>query len=158
MTEQKNIDASKAEKIKASIEAMKGYLNSVPFSSQLGMVVTEATTKEITLRFEMQPHLIGNMTHRILHGGVIATAMDMAGGAIGVIAAYPKVPKEERMERLKRFGTIDMQVEYLKPGRGEWFEVIATVMRAGKQVCVTRMDLYNNDGDLIATASGTYLY
>ncbi|WYB25258.1 thioesterase family protein [Gallaecimonas sp. GXIMD1310] len=60
-------------------------------------------------------------------------------------------------DKFGRMGTIDMRVDYLRPGRGERFVATAEVIRAGNKVAVTRMELHNEKGDHIAFGTGTYL-
>jgi uncharacterized protein (TIGR00369 family) len=56
-----------------------------------------------------------------------------------------------------RLGTIDLRVDYLRPGYGTEFVASATVMRAGRTVAVTRMELHNEKDVLIAVGTGSYV-
>jgi len=58
---------------------------------------------------------------------------------------------------IARIGTIDMRVDYLRPGRGARFYSSGTVMRTGRKVAVTRMELKNSDDVLIAVGTGAYI-
>lgn len=151
------------EKARILLDRLKTSFDSTPFVKLLGIALTEADSAHVNARFDMRPELVGNAIKQILHGGVIATALDMVGGIMGVIAVYQRmkeddVPKAERYMRLAKLGTIDMRVDYLQPGRGKHFEASATLLRVGKKVFVTRMELHNDSGELIAAATGTYLY
>lgn len=151
------------EKARILLDRLKAGFDSTPFVKLLGIELTEADSEHVKARFDMRPDLVGNAIKQILHGGVIATALDMVGGIMGVIAVYQRmkeddVPKAERYMRLAKLGTIDMRVDYLQPGRGKHFEASATLLRVGKKVFVTRMELHNDSGELIAAATGTYLY
>ena len=87
--------------------------------------------------------------------------LDTVGGATATLAAWQRMADadpQERLARLGRLGTLDMRVDYLKPGRGTWFRVSGSVLRAGNKVMVTRVDMHNNEGMLIAAATATYLY
>ena len=75
-----------------------------------------------------------------------------------VYAALKGTPKEERTMRILKLATLDMRVVYLKPGRGKLFTVSASVLRVGKKVCVTRMELVNEEAELIACGTATYMY
>jgi uncharacterized protein (TIGR00369 family) len=59
-------------------------------------------------------------------------------------------------KRLERTGTIDMRVDYLRPGRGELFTATARIIRHGNKVAVTRMELRNETGEQIALGTATY--
>lgn len=156
-------ELSAEEKARLLLERLKASFDSTPFVRLIGMELTEASFDGVKARFDMKPELIGNQFKQILHGGVIATALDMVGGIMGVVGVYQRmkddnVPREERNLRLAKLGTIDMRVDYLAPGRGQHFEASATLLRVGKKVFVTRMELRNEANELIAAGTGTYFY
>ncbi len=159
----KRPEISPEEKARLLLDRLKVSFDSTPFVKLVGMELIEADNEHVKARFDMRPELVGNVFQQILHGGVISTALDMVGGIMGVVAVYrrmaeDKVPREERYQRLARLGTIDMRVDYLMPGRGQHFEASATLLRVGKKVFVTRMELRNENNELIAAGTGTYLY
>jgi uncharacterized protein (TIGR00369 family) len=63
----------------------------------------------------------------------------------------------EIADKIARIGTIDMRVDYLRPGKGNRFYASGAVMRTGKKVAVTRMELKNEDNLLIAVGTGAYI-
>lgn len=161
MSEEQKHDITPEEKARILMDRLMQGFNGIAFNRHIGLGITHISESAVTARFSMQPELIGNPAFQILHGGVIAAALDSVGGAMGSAAAYVKMkglPREEKMLRMARFGTIDMRVDYLQPGRGEWFEASGKVLRVGKKVCVTQMQLVNDSGELIAMGTGTYLY
>lgn len=154
---------SPEEKARILLERMKNGFDNTPFVKLIGLELTEITEDSVRARFAMKPELVGNTFKQILHGGVIATALDTVGGAMGFVAVYQYmkqqgVSREERYTRMARLGTIDMRVDYLQPGRGQHFEVTAGTLRVGKKVFVTRMELRNDSDELIAAGTGTYMY
>lgn len=154
---------SPEEKARLLLERMKSGFDNTPFVKLIGLELTEIGEDNVRAHFDMKPELVGNTFKQILHGGVIATALDTVGGAMGFVAIYQfmkqqGLTREERYARLARFGTIDMRVDYLQPGRGQRFEVSAAPLRVGKKVFVTRMELRNDDDELIAVGTGTYMY
>ncbi|VTP59796.1 Uncharacterized protein, possibly involved in aromatic compounds catabolism [Serratia rubidaea] len=99
---------------------------------------------------------MGNAAQKILHGGVIASVLDVAAGlaCVGsVLMRQESLVEEELAARLSRMGTIDLRVDYLRPGRGEHFIASASVLRSGNKVAVARVELHNNDGLHIASAT-----
>lgn len=54
-------------------------------------------------------------------------------------------------------GTIDMRVDYLRPGHGEHFTITSQLLRGGNKVAVARADLHNERQSHIASATATYL-
>lgn len=132
----------------------------VPFQNLLGFEVTQFTPERGELKFRWQEPLMGNVPQRMLHGGVTATALDTAGGLVaiaGMLARLDNPSEEYLMERLSRCGTIDLRVDYLRPGRGAEFIASAMIIRSGNKVAVARMELHNEDGTHIAFGTGTYL-
>ncbi|MCY1558960.1 hypothetical protein D9M68_959450 [compost metagenome] len=108
----------------------------------------------------MKDELVGNFVHGILHGGVIASLLDVAGGAMALIGAFERhqqLPSAERMTRLSKLGTIDLRIDYLRPGRGKRFTASAVLLRSGNKVAVVRSELHSDDGTLVAVGTGTYL-
>lgn len=154
-------DISDEEKAKILKERLQMGFNMIPFNQVIGLKVTEVSLSAIAAEFAMQPQLVGNMFKQILHGGVIATALDAVGGAMAMSAAYAAlkgIAKEERLARINKLATLDMRIDYLQPGRGQLFAVSASLLRVGKKVCVTRMELHNESGNLLAAGTATYMY
>ena len=54
-------------------------------------------------------------------------------------------------------GTIDLRVDYLRPGRGKYFIATARIVRKGSRIAVTHMELHNDAGELIATGGAAYV-
>lgn len=67
------------------------------------------------------------------------------------------VTLDEFQKTLPNVGTIDMRVDYLRPGKGDEFIATAQVIRKGKKVAVCRMELHNEAGTHIAFGTGTYM-
>jgi uncharacterized protein (TIGR00369 family) len=61
------------------------------------------------------------------------------------------------MERLTKVATIDMRVDYLRPGIGEEFTASGYILRTGNKVAVVRMELYNDQNALIAVGTASYI-
>ncbi len=140
--------------------AVKVYEDRIPFNRLLGLKVVELNLDRAVIRFDMREDLVGNYVHGILHGGVISAVLDATGGmlaSMGVMNRMAGAPMDEMSRRLSRIGTIDLRVDYLRPGRGKFFQATSTVMRAGRKVAVTRMELNNDEGRLIAVGTGTYI-
>ncbi len=135
-------------------------LDSIPFSKFLGLKVENLNVDNAEISLQTRPEFIGNHVQGILHGGVISSVIDSLGGLIVMINAYQRVldrTYEEQVAQLGKVGTIDLRVDYLRPGRGEQFRADGHVLRSGNKVTVTRMNMYNDEKELIAVGTGTYL-
>ena len=63
----------------------------------------------------------------------------------------------QRLHRFAKLGTIDLWVDYSRPGMGEWFELRAEVMRLGSRVASTRMEFLGADRNLFSTAAAAHI-
>lgn len=140
------------------------FIYDMPFNRELGLELQRLDSGYAELNFKYQPRLVGNDVQKILHGGVIASVLDVAAGLVCVSAALIRFDKPEHpllepelRQRLSKMGTIDLRVDYLRPGRGDQFVVSSTLIRAGNKVSVARVDLHNDHQVHIATATATYL-
>ena len=132
------------------------FEESVPFNRVIGLKVESIDPDDAKLRFDMKPELIGNPRRQILHGGVISAVLDVAAGfAIHLAAA--KNHGEAAEGHFPSIGTIDLRVDYLRPGRGNFFIATGRVVRLGNRVAVAHMDLVNDTGELIATGGAAYM-
>jgi len=146
----------------ALIEQISNYMNTqIPFQQLLGLRITEFASERSEVRFHWKNELVGNIPQRILHGGVTATALDTVGGTVILASVIERLadstPTEEIIQRMSRVGTIDLRVDYLRPGRGDEFICTATIIRSGNKVAVARMEMHNQDGIMIAFGTGTYM-
>ena len=140
-------------------ELFKLYFN-LPFNRFLGLSLITLDERYLSLEFPMKPEFIGNNYKNILHGGVISSAIDACGGLHAMSASYKKMqqlPKQEIINRLKNSSTIDLRVDYLRPGEGQLFTVPSELLRSGRRVSVSRMKLINENGSTLAAGSATYL-
>jgi uncharacterized protein (TIGR00369 family) len=131
----------------------------IPFNKVLGLQVESLEMDSVCLKIEMKEELIGNPMRGILHGGVISSVLDVTGGmtaAMGVLKKLTGRPFEEIGKRLLNVGTIDLRIDFLRPGRGEYFLATGSIMRTGLKVAVIRMQLHNDQDLLIAVGTGTY--
>jgi uncharacterized protein (TIGR00369 family) len=136
------------------------YAEMLPFNRLLGFTIDRVSPAEVSVSFVKRPELIGNPVHQTLHGGVISSVLDATGGLMvstGVVERLAGHPLETVAERLAGVGTIDLRVDYLRPGRGARFMASAGIMRAGNKVAVARMSLVNEADVLIAVGTGTYM-
>lgn len=138
----------------------KWYESQIPFNQVIGLQVETLRTDFVSIRFPMRPELIGNWVHGTLHGGVISTVLDAAGGLTAAASLLEKMQgctAREIAARIARIGTIDLRVDFLRPGRSDFFRAKSTIMRTGNKVAVTRMEFFNNKELLIAVGTGTYI-
>jgi uncharacterized protein (TIGR00369 family) len=134
--------------------------DNTPFNQLLGFKITQFNSEVSEISFAWQDKLIGNPLQKTLHGGVTASALDLAGGVVAaasIIELLGDVSADKIQQNLSRLGTIDLRTDFLRPGRGEAFIATARIIRSGNKVAVARMELHNELGDHIAFGTGTYM-
>ena len=136
------------------------FEESIAFNQVLGLKIDSITADRVTAHITMKPELVGHYSFNRIHGGVISAGLDAMGG-LAVMAAigarHLDEPVEQRLHRFGKLGTIDLRIDYLRPGIGDSFELRAEVLRLGSRVASTRMEFRGVDGKLFSTGAGAYI-
>ena len=136
------------------------FEDKIVFNRMLGLKITSVLPERVSARIDMRPELIGHYAYNRIHGGVISAGLDAMGG-LAVMAAigarHMDEPPEQRLHRFAKLGTIDLRVNYLRPGIGTHFELHAEVLRLGSRVASTRMEFVGPDGRLMSSAAAAYI-
>nr|WP_232361408.1 thioesterase family protein [Paraneptunicella aestuarii] len=136
------------------------FATNMPFIDLLGMKMIYQGTERAEVHLPWKDNLMGNPIQKVLHGGVTAAILDTVGGLMAIlhaVAEMDNVTLEEFHHRVGKMSTIDMRIDYLRPGKGEKFIATAEVIRKGSRVAVCRMELHNESGTHIAFGTGTYM-
>jgi len=132
----------------------------IPFHKVLGLKVESISYERVKVLFQMRDELMGHYKRGMVHGGVISSVIDVTGGLSAFMGVQEKLQDETVEAKLERFGrvsTIDLRVDFLRPGIGKWFVATAYTLRTGNKVAVTRIELHNDQDDLIAVGTGSYV-
>lgn len=121
----------------------------IPFNRELGLELLTADDGKARVSLAFKDSLVGNPHTNILHGGVIASVLDVVG-ACAVMSTFTS----ERT--LSGMGTVDLRVDYLLPGSGTRFFADGLVMRPGRMLSSTRMEFFNQDDQLLAIGTAIY--
>ena len=143
------------------IEGLKQiFEEKIVFNQMLGLKITRLHADGVSGRIAMKPELVGHYAYNRVHGGVISAGLDAMGG-LAVMAAigarHMDDAPEQRLLRFSKLGTIDLRVDYLRPGIGEHFDLHAEVLRLGSRVATTRMEFRAADGKLLSTGAAAYI-
>ncbi len=132
----------------------------IVFNRVLGLQITALRPEQVVARIAMRPELVGHYSYNRLHGGVISAGLDAMGG-LAVMAAigarHMDESPEQLLHRFAKLCTIDLRIDYLRPGIGEHFTLHAEVLRLGSRVASTRMEFRGADGKLLSTGAGAYI-
>lgn len=138
----------------------KIFEEQIVFNQTLGLKITALQAHRVEARIDMRNALVGHFSYNRIHGGVISAGLDAMGG-LAVMAAigarYRDEPVADRLQRFAKLGTIDLRVDYLRPGIGAHFLLRAEVLRLGSRVASTRMGFLGADGTLLSTGAAAYI-
>jgi uncharacterized protein (TIGR00369 family) len=132
----------------------------ITFNQVLGLSVLSVRPGDVRGRIVMRPELVGHYAYGRLHGGVISATLDAMGGLallVGIGERHPGETAPQILHRFLRMGTIDLRIDYLRPGIGQHFIASAEVTRLGGRLGSTQMRLVSDDGTLVATGAAAYV-
>jgi len=129
----------------AEITRIRQAISRVPFATLLGIELEQAERGSATLRLNIRDEL--RQIHGVMHGGAIATLIDTAT-AFAIVTL---------LEDKERFSTVDLMVNYLRPLKEGTATATARVLRAGRRLITVSADVFDDGGNLAATALSTYL-
>ena len=141
-----------------SLKALRDNISELPFHRFLGLSLDSFDLENRCIRFDMRDELVGNPHFKILHGGVIASILDIEGAFVLAMdgAWRPETGSSAYPPKFKG-GTIDLRLDYLRPGKGKHFVASGNILRVGNKVSVVHTELRNEQDELIAVGIGTYL-
>ncbi len=103
--------------------------------ADLGLDAFVESETSARVRTRVTPHILG--TDGGVRAGVLATLVDVVGGAVGVRALHPDW-----------MATADLTLQVVRPARGPIVEARATVLRGGRTTLVIEAGVFDvADGD-----------
>ena len=123
--------------------------NHIPMIKFIGVKVLELDAGYVKLLFPYREEFIGDPRSKRLHGGYLATALDSAGGA----AAMTYMTSQE-----DDVATIDMRIDYLRPGKAKEIIAIGEVISRRRRTIVTEMKIFHphDEKKIIAIGRGVF--
>ena len=121
----------------------------IPVNRFLGMKCEEVREGFVRIVIPFREELVGDPMRPALHGGVLSTLADTAGG----MAVWTGIG-----DTRGRVSTIDLRVDYLRPARLTTLACEATVVRQGNRVGVSDMRVFHPDEPATAVATGKGVY
>jgi uncharacterized protein (TIGR00369 family) len=110
---------------------LEAFLQRVPYVRFLGMRA-ELEGETLTAILPFAPHLVGNTMIPALHGGVIGAFLEVTALAqLSVTQGSAKVHK-----------TIDITIEYLRPGRAQTTYARAELRKVGRRVANVHVEAW----------------
>jgi len=127
-----------------SIEKLQQLITRGPFNRWLNFTVVKANADGIEVKAAWREEWVVNPERRYTHGGILAAIIDVA--ADYAIAAHLGRPVP----------TIDLRVDYHKAAMPGDLTARARVVRMGSLYSTAEAQLYDKDGELVASGRGTY--
>ena len=118
----------------------------IPFHRTLGLSVTRLDRGQAELLVPYGHHLTGNPKGPVLHGGVMASVADAAGG----LALLSNLPAHVNL------ATIDLRIDYIRPAACDDLWCSARIVRLGAQVGFTAMSLVQRGDYIVAEVRAAY--
>lgn len=119
-----------------------------PFQAHLGFTIDDWSDGHCRLTQPMLDHL-GNR-YGIPHGGVLATLLDTA---LGYAVCYTGDPDDKQLVM-----TLSLNVQYLSVARGHSLIAEGRKTGGGRSVAFAAGEVRDENGTLVATATGTFKY
>jgi uncharacterized protein (TIGR00369 family) len=118
----------------------------VPFNRLLGLRGESASEGRCVLRLPVRSELVGDPRRPAIHGGVISSLIDTAGG----VAAWSALGEDETVS------TVDLSVDFLEAaGLDGDLRASAELLRKGNRVCHVRVSVTQGEV-LVAEGRGVY--
>lgn len=120
----------------------------VVFNRYLGFQVRQLRRGYARCAIPFAPHFVGDPDRPALHGGLLSTLADAAGGT----ALWADVGPDDRIS------TIDLRMDFLRPGPPDDLICEAQVVRVGNRVGVVDMTVVaeRDPATPVATGKGVY--
>lgn len=115
------------------------------FEYQLGVRVTRKHKDGVTCRLDLRPNLYNS--EGVLHGGVIASVADE-------VAWFAII---EVLGGRRKMTTTELKVNYLRPIVGGHLNARGYVLKLGRILNVTRIEIFDERRKLAAHATVTYM-
>jgi uncharacterized protein (TIGR00369 family) len=120
----------------------------IPYNRHLGIKVGALRPGFARLELPFRAEFIGNPLLPAIHGGVLSMLIDTCGGA----AVWTQITIHDRVS------TVDLRVDYLRPGPPRDLACEGTVLRTGNRVGVADMKVFAIDEPerIVACGKGVY--
>jgi uncharacterized protein (TIGR00369 family) len=122
-------------------------LRSAPFHQFLDVTFDEYEEGHVVVTCPFREELLVNAEHDVIHGGILASLLDIAGHYSVLSTVGDRVP------------TADFRIDYLRPARRGELTAEAEVVRVGSNLAVTDVELrqeHEGEDKTMAIGRGSY--
>lgn len=131
------------------LDVLRRNFETVPHSRTLGIRVVTIRRGACTLCLDYDARLVGNPETGFVHGGVVTTLLDTAGGLV----TFSSVPAGTAV------ATLDLRIDYLRPATpGSAIFASAECYKLTRNVAFVRGQAYHGEpADPIASCVATFM-
>ncbi len=115
-----------------------------PFHRLLGLTVSQVRSGEVEVVMPYSDRLLASTTSPYIHGGAIATLIDVAGNFAIIAAIGRDVP------------TIDLRIDYLRPVRNGALRAVGRAVKVGRRLGVADVEVFDEAGQTVAIGRGLF--
>ncbi len=131
---------------RGSLDVLRLMEEHAPFNRLLGLRGERLERGHAVIVLPVREDFVGDPRRPALHGGVVSSLIDTAGGA----AAWSALAPGESVS------TVDLRVDYLEPAKlAGPLRADAELLRKGNRVCHVRVSV-TQDGVRVAEGSAVY--
>jgi len=130
-----------------SLEQQRERFNNLPLYRQLALTLDEARPGFSRVTLRTSPVTLGGVGGSV-HGGLLALLVDVAM----LEAMFPMFEPSDQPA-----GTADLNITYLRPVLGPAATAEATVIRKGKTLAVTEVEIFDAERRLCAKGRTIYV-
>ena len=124
--------------------AFEAQWNEHPGMQHMGVRVDLSASEVVRVYVDpVQPHHRGGLGTDAVNGAVMAGAFDLTIGLVGHFCNLNR-----------RVGTAQLHIHFIRPVRGDRFEVLGRLVRAGGSLVFATADLHDQQGQLCARCDG----
>jgi uncharacterized protein (TIGR00369 family) len=118
-----------------------------PIVNFMSIGLREVTSGEATLVLKHREELRNSMG--LLQGGILGVLADVAGG----VSLYSVLSDPLKVV----IPTVEFKLNFLRPAKGGDLAARGRVVHSGRQIAVCQVEIFSEDGGLLATGIFTYM-
>jgi uncharacterized protein (TIGR00369 family) len=129
-----------------ALARLREEIEGPPFHQLLRPEAVDADAEKgtVTIKLSYRPDLARAKGDKALHGGVIASLIDLAGHAAAALKVGRTTP------------TVDLRIDYLRPASGDALFAYAKLLKAGRTVARVDIDVRDMENRTVALGRGTF--
>ena len=134
-----------SETASITVEQVQALVTRGPFHQWLGLEVQKVEADLVEIKAKWREEWVVNPDRRYTHGGILAALVDLAADWALVSRAGRGVP------------TIDMRIDYHRAAMPGDLLARGKVVKWGSQFSVSQAEVFDGEGQLVASGRGVYL-